>query len=64
MVPIHQKVVKGKAISVSLDNRLTDGSKVVSFTCLQPFTPRKMPDTLFCYSRRRPLGHSAAGMIM
>jgi hypothetical protein len=49
---------KGKAIPVtgrersrlphSLDNRLTDGSRVVSLTRQPPSTPRKIPGTHFC----------------
>jgi hypothetical protein len=31
-----------------LDNRLTDGGKVVSLTRWPAFTPRKMPGTHFC----------------
>jgi hypothetical protein len=31
-----------------LDNRLTDGGKVVSLTRRPPFTPRKIPGTHFC----------------
>jgi hypothetical protein len=31
-----------------LDNRLTDGGKVVSFTRRPPFTPRKISDINFC----------------
>jgi hypothetical protein len=31
-----------------LDNRLTDGCKVVSLTRRPPFTPRKIPGTHFC----------------
>jgi hypothetical protein len=57
-------MVKGKAIPVTgregpwgcetsrlphfLDKRLTDGGEVVSLTRRQPFTPRKIPGTLFC----------------
>jgi hypothetical protein len=31
-----------------LDNRLTDGGKVVSLTRRPPITPRKIPGTDFC----------------
>jgi hypothetical protein len=31
-----------------LENRLTDGSEVVSLTRRSLFTPRKIPDTHFC----------------
>jgi hypothetical protein len=31
-----------------LDNRLTDGSEVVSLAFQQPFTPRNIPGTHFC----------------
>jgi hypothetical protein len=57
-------LLKGKAIPVTgreglwgcetsrlphfLDNRLTDGDKVVSLTRRPPFTPRKIPGTHFC----------------
>jgi hypothetical protein len=56
--------IKGKAIPVTgcgvpqgcemsrlphfLDNRLTDGGKVVSLTRRPPFTSRKIPRTYFC----------------
>jgi hypothetical protein len=58
------EVKKGKAIPITgpegpcgcersrlphfLDNRLTDGGKVVSFTRRPPFTPKKIPRTHFC----------------
>jgi hypothetical protein len=58
------KVKKGKAIPVTdregpygcetsrlphlLENRLTDGGKVVSPTLRPPFTPRKIPGTYIC----------------
>jgi hypothetical protein len=58
------KVKNGKAIPVTgragtqgcetsslpyfLDNRLTDGSEVVSVICWQPFTPRKISGIHFC----------------
>jgi hypothetical protein len=61
---LYKKNKKGKAISVTgregplgcetsrlpqfLDNRLTEGGKVVSLTCRPPFTPRKIPGTHFC----------------
>jgi hypothetical protein len=32
-----------------LDNRLTDGSEVVSLTQRPPFTPKKIPGTHSCY---------------
>jgi hypothetical protein len=31
-----------------LDNRLTDGGKVVSLTSRPPFTPRNIPGVHFC----------------
>jgi hypothetical protein len=62
--PIKIHIKKGKAISVTgrggpldcetsrrphlLDNRLTDGSTVVSPTSRPPFTPGKIPGTHFC----------------
>jgi hypothetical protein len=35
-------------LSHVLDNRLTDGGKVVSLTRQPPFTPRKIPGTHIC----------------
>jgi hypothetical protein len=46
-----------------LDNRLTDGCKVVSLMRRPPFIPTKIPGTHFCYRLIRPQGHSAAGKI-
>jgi hypothetical protein len=46
-----------------LDNRLTDGGKVVSLTYRPPFTPRKISGTHFCQRLSRPQGHIAAGKI-
>jgi hypothetical protein len=43
-------------------NQLTDG-EVVRLTHLQPFTPRKMPGTHFCWRLSQPQGHSAARRI-
>jgi hypothetical protein len=40
---------------------LIDGGKVVSPTRRPLFTPRKFPDTHFCYRLSRPQGYSAAG---
>jgi hypothetical protein len=31
-----------------LDNRITDGGKVVSLSCRPRFTPRTIPSALFC----------------
>jgi hypothetical protein len=45
------------------DIPLTDGGKVVSPTRRPLFTPRKVPDTHFCYRLSRPQGHSAVGRI-
>jgi hypothetical protein len=36
-----------EAPAFSLDNRLTGGGEVVSLKRLLPFTPRKIPGTLF-----------------
>jgi hypothetical protein len=47
----------------SLDNRLTDGGKVVSLTRQPPFTPRKIPGTHFYYRLSKFQGHNAAGRI-
>jgi hypothetical protein len=56
-------VCQTSRLSHFLENRLTDGGEVVSLTRRQPFTPRKIPGTYFCY-RLSPLqGHSAAGRI-
>jgi hypothetical protein len=46
-----------------LDDRLTDSGEAVSLTRRQPFIPRKIPDTHFCYRLSRPQGHSAAERI-
>jgi hypothetical protein len=46
-----------------LDNRLTDGGKVVSLTRRPPFTPRKIPNTLSVKRLSRPQRHSAVGRI-
>jgi hypothetical protein len=46
-----------------LENRLTGGGEVVSFTRRPPFTPRKASGTHFCYRLSWPQGHSAAGRI-
>jgi hypothetical protein len=50
-------------LSHFLDSRLTYGGEVVSLKRLPSFIPRKIPDTHFSYSRSRPQGHGAAGMI-
>jgi hypothetical protein len=63
-------MVKGKGIPVTghgnpwgcemlrlpcfLDNRLTDGSEVVSLMHWLPFSPRKVPGTHFCYRLSQP----------
>jgi hypothetical protein len=47
-----------------LDDRLTDGSEVVSIICQPPFTSRKIPGTHFCYRLSPPQGHSESGRIM
>jgi hypothetical protein len=54
-----------EAPTFCLDNRLTDGGKVVSLTHRRPYTPhlRKVPGTHFCYRLRRPQCHGAAGKI-
>jgi hypothetical protein len=60
----HTHTLKGKAIPVTgrggsqvcetsrvshfLDNWLTDGGEVVSFTRRKTFTPRKIPGSHFC----------------
>jgi hypothetical protein len=44
-----------------LDNRCTDGGKVVSLTRWPPFTPRKIHGTHLLVSR--PQGHNMAGRI-
>jgi hypothetical protein len=41
-------VVRRRGSQFSLDNRLTDGGKVVSLLRQPPFTPRKIPGTHFC----------------
>jgi hypothetical protein len=46
-----------------LDNRLTDGGKVVNVASRPPFTPRKINATHFCYRLSRLQGHIAAGRI-
>jgi hypothetical protein len=46
-----------------LDNRLTDGGKVVTLTSRPLFTPKKIPGTHFCYRLSRPQDHGAAGRI-
>jgi hypothetical protein len=46
-----------------LDNRLTNGGKTVSLTRRQPFTPRNIPGTHFCWRLSRSQGHGAAGRI-
>jgi hypothetical protein len=47
-VPINL-LNRDKAIPVTgCDNRLTDGSEVVSLTHRPAFTPRKIPGTHFC----------------
>jgi hypothetical protein len=46
-----------------LENRLTDGGKVVSLMCRRLFTPRKIPGTHFCQRLSLPQGHSSAGRI-
>jgi hypothetical protein len=72
-------LLKGKAIPVTgrggpygcepsriprfLDNRLTDGGKVVNLKRRPPFTPWKVPGTHFCWRLSRPQVHSAAGRI-
>jgi hypothetical protein len=45
----------------SLDNRLTDGGKVVRLTRRPPFIPRNIPGTHFCKKLSRPQVHSVAG---
>jgi hypothetical protein len=47
-----------------LDNRLTDGGKVVSLTSQQPFTPVKILGTYFCYRLSRLEGSGAGGRII
>jgi hypothetical protein len=49
----------------SLDNRLTDGGKVVSLTRRQPFTPPPGRFLVHVSVKRlsRPQGHSAPGKI-
>jgi hypothetical protein len=42
---------------------LTDGGEVDSLMRRQPFTPRKIPGTHFCYRLSQPQGHSAAGRV-
>jgi hypothetical protein len=50
-------------LSHFLDSWLTDGGQVVSLMLRPPFTPRKIPDTHFCYKLSRPQRHSTAGRI-
>jgi hypothetical protein len=50
-------------LSQFLDNRITDGGKVISLTRRPPFTPRKILGTHFCKRLSLPQGHSAAGRI-
>jgi hypothetical protein len=40
--------VRRRGSHIFLDNRLTDGSEVVSLKRRPPFTPRKIRDTHFC----------------
>jgi hypothetical protein len=40
-----------EAPTFSLDNRLTDGNKVVSLMHRRPLHPNKIPGTHFCYRR-------------
>jgi hypothetical protein len=42
------KICETSRIPHFLDNRLTDGDEVVSLTRRPSFTPRKIPDTIFC----------------
>jgi hypothetical protein len=46
-----------------LDNQFTDDGMVLSLTYRSPFTPRKIPDTHFCYRLSRHQGINAAGRI-
>jgi hypothetical protein len=52
-----------EALTVSLDNRLTDSCEVVSLTRRPPFTPRNIPGTHFCWRLSPSQGHSGAGRI-
>jgi hypothetical protein len=56
-------LLRGSRFPHFLDNRLTDGDKVVNLKCRPPFTPRKIPGSHFCYRLSRPQDHSAAGRI-
>jgi hypothetical protein len=44
-----------------LDNRLTDGGKVVSPTGRPPFILTNIPSSPFCYRLSRPQGYGVAG---
>jgi hypothetical protein len=46
-----------------LDDRLTDGSEVVSLTRRPPFTTRKIPGTHFCQRLIQPRDPSATRRI-
>jgi hypothetical protein len=47
----------------SLDNRLTDGCKVLNLTQRPRFTSRKIPDSHFCSILSRFQGHIATRKI-
>jgi hypothetical protein len=46
-----------------LDNRLIDGTKVVSPMRWPPFISKNIPGTHFCLKLSRPQGQSVAGRI-
>jgi hypothetical protein len=79
MAMVRKGQIKGKAVPVTgrkgpqecersriphlLDNRLTDGGKVVSLTRGAPFTPREFSWYSFLLEAVSTRGHSAAGRI-
>jgi hypothetical protein len=74
-----QAMIKGKRVLVTgrggpqscersrllyfLENRLTDGSEVVSLTRRSPLIPKKILGTHFSQSLSRPQGYTAVGRI-
>jgi hypothetical protein len=61
-------VVRHRGSHISIDSRLTDGSKVVSPTHrprldLPPSPSQKIPGTHFCQRLSRSQGHGAGGRI-
>jgi hypothetical protein len=57
------RVVRRLRVPQYLDNRLTDGGKVVSLRRRQPFIPQEGSWYSFLLEAESPQGHSAAGRM-